>query len=68
MFNFGLSYKDWTRIAWTFAQAAVGYGLLAYANVVPGAPVSWRAIIVGAAAAGLSAAKNFALADDSPIK
>ena len=66
--NFGLSYKDWARIVWTFVQAAVGYALLALGNVVPGEPVSWRAVLVGAAAAGLSAVKNFSLADDSPIK
>lgn len=68
MFDFGLSYKDWARIVWTFVQGFLAYGLAAALNWVPGALFDWRAVVVGALAAGWSAVKNFTLAEDSPVK
>jgi len=66
--DFGLSYKDWARIAWTFVQGALAWALAAAAGWVPGDPWDWKTLIIGALAAGFSAAKNFALPDSSPIK
>jgi len=66
--DFGLSYKDFARIVWTFVQAVLGYGLAALAGWVPGDFFDWRAVLVGALAAGWSALKNFSLSDASPIK
>lgn len=68
MLDFGLGYKDWTRIVWTFLMAAGGWMLAAWTNAVPGQVWDWKAVAVGAFAAGLSAIKNFALSDSSPIK
>jgi hypothetical protein len=66
--DFGLSYKDFARIAWTFVQGVLGYATAVAVGWVPGDPFNWKAFGVGALAAGYSAAKNFALADTSPIK
>ena len=66
--DFGLSYKDWARIAWTFVQGVLAYSAAAAAGWLPGAAFNGKAFIVGALAAGLSAVKNFALADASPVK
>ena len=66
--DFGLGYKDFTRIAWTFAQGVFGYAAAAAAGFIPGDAFSAKAFIVGALAAGFSAVKNFALNDSSPIK
>lgn len=64
----GLGYKDWARIAWTFVQGFLAYAVLATANYVPGDFFDWRAVVVGAVAAGFSAVKNLVLADTSPLK
>lgn len=66
--DFGLGYKDFARIAWTFVQGVLGYAAAAAAGFVPGDAFSVKAFIVGALAAGFSALKNFALSDSSPIK
>jgi hypothetical protein len=68
MFDFGLSYKDFTRIVWTFVEGVLGYAAAVWVNVVPGDPFNWKGFAVGALAAGWSAIKNFTLADGSPIK
>lgn len=68
MFDLGLGYKDWARIAWTFVQGALGYALLVATNVLNGEAFSGKAVLVGLAAAGVSAVKNLLLADDSRIK
>ena len=68
MFDFGFSYKDWSRIVWTFIQGVLGYALAVVIGWVPGDPFNWKAFGVGLLAAGISAVKNFSLADDSPIK
>jgi hypothetical protein len=68
MFDFGLSYKDWSRIVWTFVQGALAYMIAASAGWVPGDPWNWKAVLIGAIAAGASALKNFLLADGSPLK
>ena len=68
MFNLGLGYKDWARIAWTFVQGLLGYALAATLNWVPGDPFNWRAFGVGLLAAGFSAVKNLVLADESGLK
>lgn len=68
MFDFGLSYKDFTRIAWTFIQGVLGYAAATWVDVVPGQAFNWKAFVVGGLAAGWSALKNFTLADTSPIK
>jgi hypothetical protein len=65
---FGLSSSDLRRIAWTFVMTAVAYGVAAWTNLVPGQPFDWKGVAVAAIAAGLSAAKNLALADDSNLK
>jgi hypothetical protein len=67
-FNFGLNYTDFRKIVWTFVQAAVGYALAVWLTPIAGTPFNWRALAVGALAAGVSAVKNFALADGSGIK
>lgn len=66
--DIGLGYKDWARIAWTFVQAAVGYALAVWLTPISGEPFNWRAVVVGALAAAVSAVKNLILADSSTIK
>jgi hypothetical protein len=66
--DLGLSYKDWARIAWTFVQGALAWMVAASAGWVPGSAVDWRAVLIGALAAGWSTVKNLVLADSSPIK
>lgn len=68
MFDFGLGYKDWTRIAWAFIEGVLGYAAATWANVVPGAAFNWKAFVVGGLSAGWATVKNFALADTSPVK
>jgi hypothetical protein len=68
MLDFGLSYKDWTRIAWTFAEGVIGWALVTWLNWIPGQPFSWKALVFGAGAAGIATVKNFALSDASRIK
>lgn len=68
MFDFGLSYKDFARIVWTFVQGLLGYATAVAIGWVPGDPFNWKAFAVGALAAGYSAVKNFALSDSSGVK
>lgn len=68
MFGFRFTIKDAVRVAWTFVQGMVAYALAALAGWVPGDVFDWRAFVVGALAAGLSAVKNYVLADSAPIK
>lgn len=68
MLDFGFSYTDWRRIAWTFVEGVLGWAFATWVNWIPGQPLSWKALVVGAAAAGVAAVKNFALSDSSPIK
>jgi hypothetical protein len=66
--DFGISYTDTRRIAWTFIQGVLGYAAATWINVVPGQAFNWKAFVVGGLAAGWSALKNFALSDASPVK
>ena len=66
--NFGLSFKDWTRIVWTFVQALLGYATAAAVGWLPGQPWNWKGFVVGGVAAGWSAVKNFILSDQSNVK
>jgi hypothetical protein len=73
MFDFGLSYKDWTRVFWTFVQAFLA-ALYAFATGLGRLPemgdakaALWAAALAGIAAV-LSLLKNFLLADSSPVK
>jgi hypothetical protein len=68
MVDFGLSYKDWTRIGWTFLMGFGAFALAAANDWVGGQPFSAKAFIIGGLAAGFSLVKNFTLADTSPIK
>ena len=66
--DLGLGYKDWTRIVWTFLMAAGAVALAAGFDWINGQPFTWRTVLIGAIAAGLSAIKNFVLADGSTLK
>lgn len=68
VFDFGMTYHDFVRIAWTFVQGVLGYALATVIGWVPGDVFNWRAFGVGLLAAGLSAVKNFVLSDKSRIK
>lgn len=67
--DFGLGYKDWTRIVWTFVMAA-GAILVAEAQgwIASGGEANWKAWVIGAVATGFSAVKNFVLSDQSTVK
>ncbi|MGH2374568.1 MAG: hypothetical protein ACRDIC_14025 [bacterium] len=64
----GLTEADIRRVLWTFVQAGVAYAALAWSNAIPGAPLSWKALLVGGVAAGVSAVKNLLLPDTSTLK
>ena len=66
--NLGLSYTDWRRIVWTFLMGAGAVAIAASADWINGEPLTWRTVLIGALAAGLSAVKNFVLADGSTLK
>jgi hypothetical protein len=68
LFDFGLTFKDSTRIGWTFVQGVLGYALATVIGWVPGSAFDWKAFGVGLLAAGLSAIKNGVLSDTSRIK
>lgn len=65
MFEVNFTTKDAVRAAWAFVFGALGYVLIAQPQLEAGA---WRAIAIGAVAAGLSAAKNLLLADGTVAK
>ena len=67
MFNIGFTVKDFVRAGWTFIFGALSYVLLAQTDIINGS-VDWKAVAVGAAAAGLSALKNLVLADGTTVK
>ena len=67
MFDLGFTRRDAIRAAWSFLFGALTYVVLAQSSVIDGS-VDWKALIVGACVAGLSAAKNFVLSDGSAIK
>lgn len=66
--DLGLGYKDWARIFWTFVMAAAAVLIAAATDWVNGGEFAWKAWVIGAVAAGLSAVKNFVLADSSTLK
>lgn len=69
MFNFGLSYKDWRKIVWTFIQAAGAVFIALAADWIKnGGELNWKVWAIAAVAAGWSAIKNFVLAEESPVK
>lgn len=61
----GLNEGDIRRIIWTFIMAA---GAVVVAQLSAGNDISWRAVLVGAIAAGFSAVKNLVLPDSSSLK
>ena len=68
-FEFGMAFKDWTRVVWTFVMSFLAYAAAAGVfNFVPGEPFSWDTLKVGLLGALFSFIKNFALADQSGIK
>ena len=76
MFNIGFTKDDFKRAAWTFVQAfvvvfAAGLNDLLDAFKAGGldaAQAAGVALVVAAAAAGISALKGLLLADTSPLK
>lgn len=67
MFNIGFTFKDLVRVVWTFVFGALSYAILAEGDIINGT-VNWKALAVGAVAAGLSALKNLVLADGTTVK
>lgn len=67
--DLGMAYKDWTRVVWTFVEAAGAVALTAAFGWATGGdafePKTW---IIAGVAAGLAAVKNFFLSDTSTIK
>lgn len=69
MFEFSFTSDDLKRVAWTFVQAALAVLLAGALNWVNSGEVfDWKALVVGALAAGISAVKNFVLSNDSALK
>ena len=67
MFNIGFTKRDLIRADWTFVFGVIGYTVLAQASIIDGT-VDWKALLVGAVAAGLSALKNLVLSDGTLLK
>jgi len=67
MFGLGFTRSDLVRAVWSFIFGALAYVVLAQTSVIDGT-VDWKALAIGAVVAGLSAAKNFLLADGSALK
>lgn len=61
----GFTRDDLSKVVWTFVQAAVAFAAV---QSVLGNDISSKAVVVGAVAAGISAVKNFVLADGSKLK
>lgn len=68
MISLGFTSADVRRIVWTFVQGILAYALAAALDWVPGDAWDWKALVVGAIAAGLAAIKNGTLSDGSAIK
>lgn len=67
IFGIGFTRRDLIRAVWTFVFAALGFVIAVQADII-GGTVDWRAVGLGALAAGLSAVKNLVLQDGSLIK
>jgi hypothetical protein len=65
VFNISFTSKDLVRALWAFAFGALGYIVIAQPQAESG---QWKAVGIGAVAAGLSAVKNLIFADGSTIK
>jgi hypothetical protein len=70
--HFGFKATDAKKVGWTFAQAfvgsyTVGTGSSALTSVSQAKVATFSAAVAGVSAA-VSAAKNFILDDDSPLK
>lgn len=68
MISIGLTADDVKRIAWTFVMAALGVLIASAQGWVNGGDSNWKAWVIAAIAAGVSAVKNGLLSDTSPIK
>jgi hypothetical protein len=64
----GLNEADIRRVVWTFVQAALAVALTAALEWTQGQPLSWKPVLIGAVAAGISAVKNFLVPDGSTLK
>lgn len=70
---FELTKDDLKRIAWTFVQATLAFGVLAWADAIRQGQ-DWSngefllAVVGGAIAAGISAVKNALTPAGSPLK
>lgn len=67
MFGLGFTTKDLIRAIWSFVFGALGYVVLVQADVI-GGTVDLKALAAGAVVAGLSALKNFVLAEGTTLK
>lgn len=67
MIQIGFTVKDLIRAVWVFIFGAVGFVMAVQLDIIGGDP-DWRAIGLGALAAGLSAVKNLVLADGTTLK
>lgn len=61
----GFNRDDLSRVVWTFIQAGVAFAAV---QAALGHDVTGKAVVIGAVAAGISAVKNFVLADGSQLK